>query len=124
MSRSVPSSSSRYPNYSGHLQRTSESYPDLSGVKELSREPSKTQGRGVLPKQPEPKSESKMSSPSGAGVYSSAFAQAPGSHMGLTAARGLSVMATESNIVNRDKTQNKDHELRALGKSRVTVQKV
>lgn len=113
----MPQSTSRYPNYSGHLQRTSESYPDSSGVKELSREPSKAQSRGVLAKQPEPKSESKMSSPSGGGVYPSAFAQAPGSHMGLTAGRGLPIMATESGIVNRDKTQNKDHEFRALGET-------
>lgn len=109
----MPQSSSRYPNYSGHLQRVSEAYPDSSAVKELSREPSKSQSRGVPPK-----SESaKMSSPSGGGVYSSAFAQAPGGHMGLAAGRGLPVTATESGIVNRDKTQNKDHELRALGET-------
>lgn len=85
-------------------------------AKELSREPSKSQSRGVLPKQPEPKSESKMSSPGGGGVYPSAFAQAPGGHVGLTAGRALPIMATES-MVNRDKTQNKDHELRALGET-------
>lgn len=113
----MPQSSSRYPNYSGHLQRVSEAYPDSSGVKELSRELSKSQSRGVLPKQPEPKSESKMSSPSGGGVYSSAFAQAPGGHMGLTASRGLPIMVTESGIVNREKAQNKDHEIRALGET-------
>lgn len=74
-----------------------------------------------MPKQSE--SESKMSSPCGGGVYPSAFAQGPGGHMGLTAGRALPIMATESGIVNRDKTQNKDHEFRALGESTVTAQK-
>lgn len=41
--------------------------------------------------------------------------------MGLTTSRGLPIMVTEAGMMNRDKTQNKDHDLRALGKTGVTA---
>lgn len=108
-------SSPRYPNF---MQRA-EAYPDSSGAKELTREGSKNQSRGVMSKHQESKSESKHSSPSGGNIYSP-FSQGPGGHIGLAAGRGLTMLAPES---GRDKSQNKgmslqEHELRALAQQK------
>ncbi|XP_076852056.1 nuclear receptor corepressor 2-like, partial [Brachyhypopomus gauderio] len=141
--RSVPQGSSRYQAYSGHLQRAGvpgDAYPtapDPGVAKELTRESSKSQGRGALPKHQDlssSKNESKRTSPSAAPCYPSPYGPAAATHMGLVPGRGHPLLALESSggpvagrsgesvvsTSSREKTQSKvmsiqEQELRALG---------
>ncbi|KAM9744671.1 nuclear receptor corepressor 2 isoform 3-T4 [Menidia menidia] len=136
-SRSMPSGSSRYQAYSGHLQRTGvppDAYPpatDSSIVKEQGRDGGKP--RGGLPKHVQDqhgtsgKSDPKMSSSSPGGAYPGAYAPGSGRSQHLLPLQSdISSGRGESSTPSREKTQNKpmsvqEQELRSLGKTTMTA---
>uniref|UniRef100_A0A665WJZ1 Nuclear receptor corepressor 2 n=1 Tax=Echeneis naucrates TaxID=173247 RepID=A0A665WJZ1_ECHNA len=134
--RSLPSGSSRYQGYPGHLQRTGvppEAYPnvmDSSVAKEQSRDGGKI--RGGLPKHvpeqhgPSSKSDPKLSSPS-PGIYPGSYPPASGRTQHLLPPQSDNPPGRgESGTPSREKTQNKpmsiqEQELRVLGKTTMTA---
>lgn len=132
--RSLPSGSSRYQGYPGHLQRTgvlSDAYPsamDSSIAKDQSRDGGKN--RGGLPKhmpdQHGPSSKS-QSSPSPGGIYPGSYPAASGRPQHLLPPQSDNPpVRGESSTPSREKTQNKqmsiqEQELRALGKTTMTA---
>uniref|UniRef100_A0A3Q0SM03 Nuclear receptor corepressor 2 n=1 Tax=Amphilophus citrinellus TaxID=61819 RepID=A0A3Q0SM03_AMPCI len=127
---SMPSGSSHYQSYPGHLHRTGvlpEAYPpamDSNVAKEQSRDAGKN--RGGLPKHvqdqhgPSSKSDPKLSSPSPGGMYSGSYSSASGRSQHLLPLQSDNPPGRgESGTPSREKTQNKpmsiqEQELRAL----------
>uniref|UniRef100_A0A665WKI8 Nuclear receptor corepressor 2 n=1 Tax=Echeneis naucrates TaxID=173247 RepID=A0A665WKI8_ECHNA len=132
--RSLPSGSSRYQGYPGHLQRTGvppEAYPnvmDSSVAKEQSRDGGKI--RGGLPKHvpeqhgPSSKSDPKLSSPS-PGIYPGSYPPASGRTQHLLPPQSDNPPGRgESGTPSREKTQNKpmsiqEQELRVLAQQKM-----
>lgn len=133
----MPSGSSHYQGYPGHLHRTgvlSEAYPpamDSNIAKEQSRDAGKS--RGGLPKHvqdqhgPSSKSDPKLSSPSPGGIYTGPYPSASGRSQHLLPLQSDNPPGRgESGTPSREKTQNKpmsiqEQELRALGKTTMTA---
>ena len=133
----MPSGSSRYPGYPGHLQRTGlppEAYPPGGDPgKELGRDGCKN--RGGLPKHmqeqmgPSGKADPKLSGSSPGVVYPGSYPPSSGrppQHLIPPQSDHPPGARGESGTSSREKTQNKavsiqEQELRALGKTTMTA---